>query len=585
MVVPRGDRSGQVIEPYLTDQWFVRMEALGKLGLDTVESGQVEFVPGNWINTYRHWMGNLKDWCISRQLWWGHRIPAWHDDQGHVLVGRSESEVRRKHGIADGVALQQDPDVLETWFSSALWAHSTLGWPDPERMQREGYDRYLPSSVLVTGFDIIFFWVARMIMMTGHFTGKVPFEQVYITGLIRDRDGQKMSKSKGNVLDPIDLIDGIALDDLVAKRTAALMQPQMKTAIEKHTREEFPDGIPAFGADALRFTFAALAGHGRDIKFDLSRCEGYRNFINKLWNASRFVMMNVGNAPLPSVGADDSVSRWIRSRLGRTVASVDQALADYRFDLAAGALYDFVWHEFCDWYLELSKPALIDDADPALRDATRRTLAEVLDSILRLLHPFIPFVTEEIWQTLKTPLQLDGDFLARAAWPEAEAIDPEAEADAEWLKGVILAVRSARTELQLAPGKQMPLLVQGADAEDRERVERFDALIRRLARLESIRIVDAEHDPAECAVQIAGHMRLLIPLAGLVDMAEERARIEKLLDRELNGLEQAERKLANERFVANAPAEVVDKERSRMAEHRRKAEELQAQLQLLARAG
>ncbi|PKL94953.1 MAG: valine--tRNA ligase [Gammaproteobacteria bacterium HGW-Gammaproteobacteria-8] len=581
MVVPRGDRSGQVIEPYLTDQWFVKMDALGKLGLDTVESGQVEFVPGNWINTYRHWMENLKDWCISRQLWWGHRIPAWHDEDGNVLVGRSESEVRRKHGIADGIALQQDPDVLETWFSSALWAHSTLGWPDPERMQREGFDRYLPSSVLVTGFDIIFFWVARMIMMTGHFTGQVPFQQVYITGLIRDRDGQKMSKSKGNVLDPIDLIDGIDLDALVAKRTAALMQPQMQAAIEKHTREEFPDGIPAFGADALRFTFAALAGHGRDIKFDLSRCEGYRNFINKLWNASRFVLMNIGDAPLPPAGADDSVSRWIRSALARTTETVNQALTDYRFDLAASALYDFVWHEFCDWYLELSKPAMADDADPAQRDATRRTLAEVLDAILRLLHPFIPFVTEEIWQQLKTPLAIDDDFLARAAWPVVGARDPAAEADVEWLKGVILAVRSARTELQLAPGKQMLLLVQGADPADRERLQRFDALIRRLARLESIRNVADEHDPAECAVQIAGHMRLLIPLAGLVDPAEERARLQKLLDRELAGLEQAERKLANQRFVANAPAEVVDKERSRLAEHRRKAEEISAQIQRL----
>jgi len=585
MVVPRGDRSGQIIEPYLTDQWFVKMDALGKLGLDTVESGDVEFVPGNWINTYRHWMENLQDWCISRQLWWGHRIPAWHDEHGNVHVGRSESEVRENHDIADGIALQQDPDVLETWFSSALWAHSTLGWPNPKRMKSEGFDRYLPSSVLVTGFDIIFFWVARMIMMTGHFTGQVPFKQVYITGLIRDRDGQKMSKSKGNVLDPIDLIDGISLDALLAKRTAALMQPQMKAAIEKHTREEFPDGIPAFGADALRFTFAALAGHGRDIKFDLSRCEGYRNFINKLWNASRFVLMNIGAEPLPQAGADDRVSRWIRSKLGRTVATVDQALADYRFDLAASVLYDFVWHEFCDWYLELSKPALADDADPALRDATRRTLAEVLDAILRLLHPFVPFVTEEIWQALKAPLQLDGDFLARAAWPDAGAIDPDAEADVEWLKGVILAVRSARTELQLAPGKQMPLLVQGADAADRERLERFNALIRRLARLESIRTVDEDHDPAECAVQITGQMRLLIPLTGLIDMAEERARIEKLLERERKGLEQAEHKLANERFVANAPTAVVDKERSRLVEHRRKAEELQTQLERLARAG
>jgi len=581
MVVPRGDRSGQVIEPYLTDQWFVKMDTLGKLGLDTVENGDVEFVPGNWINTYRHWMENLQDWCISRQLWWGHRIPAWHDEAGNVYVGRSESEVREKHGIADGKALQQDPDVLETWFSSALWAHSTLGWPDPERMQSQGYDRYLPSSVLVTGFDIIFFWVARMIMMTGHFTGKVPFEQVYITGLIRDRDGQKMSKSKGNVLDPIDLIDGIALDDLVAKRTHALMQPQMKAAIDKHTRDEFPDGIPAFGADALRFTFTALAGHGRDIKFDLSRCEGYRNFLNKLWNASRFVFMNIGEDALPEAPADDVISRWIRSSLSRTIESVDKALADYRFDLAAQALYEFTWNQFCDWYLELAKPALADDADPAVAAGTRRTLAEVLDALLRLLHPFVPFVTEEIWQKLRGPLAIDEPFLAGAAWPDGSAIDDEAEADAEWLKTVVSGIRSARTELGLAPGKPMPLMVQNATEADLDRLRRFDGLIRRLARLESIETVAADRDTADCAVQLAGEMRLLIPLAGLVDLGEEITRLEKQLERERKGEQVASNKLANERFVANAPAAVVDKERQRLAEHSARVTELETQLEKL----
>jgi len=582
MVVPRGDRSGQIIEPFLTDQWFVSMDELGTLGLDAVESGKVGFVPGNWINTYRHWMENLQDWCISRQLWWGHRIPAWYDTDGHVYVGRSVEEVRERHGLGPEVALEQDPDVLETWFSSALWAHSTLGWPDPERMKAEGFDRYLPTSVLITGFDIIFFWVARMIMMTGHFTAKVPFEQVYITGLIRDRDGQKMSKSKGNVLDPIDLIDGIDIDSLVAKRTSALMQPKMKASIEAHTRDEFPDGIPAFGADALRFTFAALAGHGRDIKFDLARCEGYRNFINKLWNAARFVFMNLGDEPLPEAGSDDSISRWIRTRLARTIDAVDQALADYRFDLAAGALHDFVWHEFCDWYLELAKPALADDADTQARAATRRTLAEVLDAIVRLLHPFTPFVTEEIWQQLKPALALDTDYLARAAWPEVGAIDEPAEADVEWLKQVIAAVRSARTELQLAPGKPMPLMIQQASDDDRERLTRFDALIRRLARLESIELAADDRDSGDCAVQLAGNMRLLIPLAGLVDIAEELARINKQYERELKGLEQAEKKLANQRFVANAPAEVVDRERQRLAEHQRKTEELQAQIARLA---
>ncbi|GAB4171384.1 MAG: valine--tRNA ligase [Wenzhouxiangellaceae bacterium] len=578
MMVPRGDRSGQIIEPFLTDQWFVRMEELARIGLETVERGEVGFVPGNWINTYRHWLTNIQDWCISRQLWWGHRIPAWYDDQGHVYVGRSEQEVRERNGLGPDVTLTRDPDVLETWFSSALWAHSTLGWPDPERMAREGFDRYLPTSVLITGFDIIFFWVARMIMMTRHFTGRVPFGQVYVTGLIRDRDGQKMSKSKGNVLDPIDLIDGIDLDRLIAKRTTALMQPHVRDRIERQTREEFPNGIPAFGADALRFTFAALAGHGRDIKFDLARCEGYRNFINKLWNASRFALMNLGDEALPAAEAGDAVNRWIRSRLSRTVRAVDEALADYRFDLASMALYDFVWHEYCDWYLELAKPALSGDADPALRAATRRTLAEVLDALLRLLHPFIPFVTEEIWQRLKPHLDLDSRFLALAEWPEASTIDEQAESDVDWLKQIITAVRSARTELNLAPGKPMPLMVQHAGPEDIARFDAFDHLIRRLARLERIEHIADDQTPAQCAVQIAGAMRLLIPLAGLVDLDEEIARLEKLLERERKGLAQAEAKLANERFVSNAPAEVVEKERQRATTHRDKVAELEAQL-------
>jgi len=591
MVVPRGDRSGQIIEPFLTDQWFVKMDGLRRLGLDKVESGEVEFVPGNWINTYRHWMENLKDWCISRQLWWGHRIPAWHDAEGNVYVGRSEREVRDVHALGEHIVLEQDPDVLETWFSSALWAHSTLGWPDRQRMQAEGFERYLPTSVLITGFDIIFFWVARMIMMTGHFTGRVPFEQVYITGLIRDRDGQKMSKSKGNVLDPIDLIDGIGLDALVEKRTAALMQPQKKAAIEQHTREEFPDGIPAFGADALRFTFTALAGHGRDIKFDLARCQGYRNFLNKLWNASRFVLMHVGEETLPPVDTDQSgdlISRWIRSRLNRTIVEVDQALCDYRFDLASSALYEFVWHEFCDWYLELAKPALgpsdeAGDAEAAVRASTRRTLAEVLDATLRLLHPFVPFITEEIWQRLRTPLALDTQFLTTAAWPEAGALDDQAEADAEWLKGVITAVRSARTELALAPGKPMPLLVQQASSDDAARFERFGDLVRRLARLASIELADKARDSSDCAVQLCGEMRLLIPLAGLVDVEAELARLNKQLERESKGLAQVAGKLANERFVANAPASVVEKERRRKVEHERSVEELQAQIAKLER--
>ncbi len=582
MVVPRGDRSGQIIEPYLTDQWFVKMDDLGKTGLDAVESGQVEFVPGNWINTYRHWMENLTDWCISRQLWWGHRIPAWYDEQNNIYVGRSEQEVRAKNPQLMG-PLTQDSDVLETWFSSALWAHSTLGWPDPERMETEGFERYLPTSVLITGFDIIFFWVARMIMMTGNFTDKVPFEQVYITGLIRDRDGQKMSKSKGNVLDPLDLIDGIDLEALVAKRTAAVMQPQLAKKVEKATREEFPDGIPAFGADALRFTFTALAGHGRDIKFDMSRCEGYRNFLNKLWNAARFTLMNVGEErlPVPAEGELDPLSRWIRSRLNRTITEVEQALADYRFDLAAKALYEFVWHEFCDWYLELSKPALFEDADPATARATRHTLASVLETTLRLLHPFVPFVTEEIWQRVRTPAGIDHESIMTAPWPTTGPVDEASEADADWLKNIISAIRSARTELNLPPGKHMPLLIQEGDQADHERLARFNDLIKRLARLENIDTVGNDRDSADCAVTLAGNMRLLIPLAGVVDVAEELARLGKQLEREQKGLENVEKKLANERFVANAPDAVVAKERQRLADHQTTVKELSAQVEKL----
>ncbi len=584
MVVPRGDRSGQIIEPYLTDQWFVKMDDLGKTGLEAVESGQVEFVPGNWINTYRHWMENLTDWCISRQLWWGHRIPAWYDELGNIYVGRTEQDVRANNPqLAADAALTQDSDVLETWFSSALWAHSTLGWPDPERMKTEGFERYLPTSVLITGFDIIFFWVARMIMMTGTFTKKVPFEQVYITGLIRDRDGQKMSKSKGNVLDPLDLIDGIDLESLVAKRTAAVMQPQLARKVEKATREEFPDGIPAFGADALRFTFTALAGHGRDIKFDMSRCEGYRNFLNKLWNAARFTLMNVGEERLPVPAEDelDPLSRWIRSRLNRTITEVEQALADYRFDLAAKALYEFVWHEFCDWYVELSKPALFEDADPATARATRHTLASVLETTLRLLHPFVPFVTEEIWQRVRTPAGIDHGSIMTATWPSAGHLDEAAEADADWLKNIISAVRSARTELNLAPGKHLPLLIQEGDQADHERLARFNDLVKRLARLESIEAVGNERDSADSAVSLSGNMRLLIPLAGVVDVAEELARLGKQLEREQKGLQIVQNKLANERFVANAPEAVVVKERQRLDEHRNTVSELTAQIEKL----
>ncbi|MGO1541805.1 MAG: valine--tRNA ligase, partial [Luteimonas sp.] len=460
---PFGDRSGSIIEPYLTDQWFVAMEQMGRRGMELVQDGSVKFVPPNWINTYRHWMENIQDWTISRQLWWGHRIPAWYDDAGNIHVGRDEADARARAGLGADVALRQDDDVLETWFSSALWPFSTLGWPDEAAMAERGFDDFLPSSVLVTGFDIIFFWVARMIMMTDRLTGQVPFRDVYITGLVRDRDGQKMSKSKGNILDPLDIIDGISIDDLVAKRTTGLMQPKMAAKIEKATRKEFGEGIATHGADPLRFTMTALAGPGRDIKFDLGRAEGYKNFCNKLWNATRFVLMNTegvnaGAAHEPVTDAE----KWILARLAATAAEAERHFASYRFDLLAQALYEFTWDEFCDWFLELAKPALNGD-DAAAADSTRRTLLRVLEALLRLLHPLIPFVTEELWRHVAPRLGIEGDTVSLQRYPQAADFDGDdharAEADVEWLKQMVSALRRIRSELGVSPGRQVPLLL------------------------------------------------------------------------------------------------------------------------------
>jgi valyl-tRNA synthetase len=610
--VPRGDRTGQIIEPYLTDQWFVKMDQLGRRGLELVENGSVRFVPGNWINTYRHWMENIQDWCISRQLWWGHRIPAWYDDAGRVYVGRSEDEVRTRHGLGADLGLRRDDDVLETWFSSALWSHSTLGWPDPAAMQQHGFDRYLPTSVLVTGFDIIFFWVARMIMMTEHFTGQVPFRDVYITGLVRDSHGQKMSKSKGNVLDPIDLIDGISADALVEKRTAGLMQPQMAAKIEKATRKEFPDGIPAFGADALRFTFASLATHGRDIKFDLARCEGYKNFCNKLWNAARFVLMNAGmenresgvvgseagsgiaapgpsRSPLPTPDSPRAApatdaERWILARFSALTREVETQLAAYRFDLAAQALYEFTWNAFCDWFLELAKPAL-QGSDQAAADSTRHTLLVVLEALLRALHPLIPFVTEEIWHHVAPKLGIDveGRSISTQAYPEPSAHafdDPKAVADVEWLQAVVANLRRLRSEMNLSPGKSITLLYAGGREQDRERAARFADAIAFLARTESQAWVDASTAPAAAAA-VVGDLTLLVPLAGLVDPDAERARLAREIKRVEAEIGKCRGKLGNDSFVANAPAAVVEQERQRQADFSSELAGLQQQLERL----
>ena len=565
--VPRGDRTGQVIEPYLTDQWFVKMDDLAKRGLELVEDGSISFVPPNWINTYRHWMNNIQDWCISRQLWWGHRIPAWFDEAGTCYVGRNEAEARAKAGLADDVVLTQDSDVLETWFSSQLWPFSTLGWPNEAAMAERGFERYLPSNVLITGFDIIFFWVARMIMATDSFTGQIPFKDVYITGLIRDGQGQKMSKSKGNVLDPLDIIDGISIDDLVAKRTHGLMQPKMAEKIEKATRREFPDGIIAHGADALRFTIAALATHGRDIKFDMNRAEGYKNFCNKLWNASRFTLMNTegssfNGAPQPRTDAE----KWILSRLAKVSAEAQQNFADYRFDLLAQCLYEFVWNEFCDWFLELTKPALNgDNADDAA--STRHTLLYVLEAVLRLLHPLTPFVTEQLWQQVAPRLGITADTLSLRAYPTAAEFAgdyAQAEADVEWFKGMVSALRRVRSELNVPPSKQVRLLLQGGQSVDQARVERFTSQLRFLLKLESIQWLAADAQTPPTAAAIVGELKLLVPLEGLVDLDAERARLDKEIARVSSEKEKSEAKLS--KFTDKVPAAVVEQERVRLVD-------------------
>ncbi|MAM59632.1 MAG: valine--tRNA ligase [Salinicola sp.] len=570
--LPYGDRSGDVIEPLLTDQWFVAVEKLAKPAIEAVENGDIEFVPKNYENMYFAWMRDLQDWCISRQLWWGHRIPAWYDAEGNVFVARTEAEAREKHGIAADVTLTQDDDVLDTWFSSGLWTFGTLGWPEktPE------LETFHPTSVLVTGFDIIFFWVARMIMLTGHFTGEVPFKTVYVHGLVRDAQGQKMSKSKGNVLDPIDLIDGIDLETLVAKRTGNMMQPQKARAIEKATRSEFPEGIEAHGTDALRYTFLSLATTGRDIKFDMGRLDGYRNFCNKLWNASRYVLMNAEDQDVGLGGESVELSladRWIISRLQQTEGQVTKALEEYRFDHASQALYDFVWNEYCDWYLELSKPVLWDEnASEEAKRGTRRTLVRVLEVILRLAHPMMPFVSEEIWQRV-APLagtrSKDDDSLMTQPWPEADAsrIDEQSIRDIEWLKGVIVAIRNIRAEMNIAPGKPLDALLTKGATGDRERLDANRLFLSKLAKLESVTWLDDPDQAPLSATQLVGDMEVLVPMADLIDKEAELARLAKEIDKQDKLIVGIERKLGNESFTAKAPEAVVEKERGKLKEY------------------
>ncbi|NIV17757.1 MAG: valine--tRNA ligase [Woeseiaceae bacterium] len=577
--IPRGDRSHAVIEPYLTDQWYVKIEPLAKPAIEAVETGKIRFVPENWSKTYFEWMYNIQDWCISRQLWWGHRIPAWYDDEGNIYVGRSEEDVRAGNDLGDDVALRQDEDVLDTWFSSALWPFSTLGWPE----KTEALADFYPGNVLVTGFDIIFFWVARMIMMGIKFMGDVPFHEVYIHGLIRDHDGQKMSKSKGNVLDPLDLIDGVSLEELLHKRTTGLMQDHLKTKIEKATRKEFPDGIDRFGADALRFTYAALATTGRDIRFDLGRIEGYKNFCNKLWNAARYVLMNTED-----IGEGDaefsSADLWIRSRSEDTVRAIHQHFATYRLDLAAQAIYEFTWHEFCDWYLELSKPVLqSDDATDAQKRGTRRTLIEVLESLLRLMHPFMPFITEEIWQQVASRAGVEGETIMLQPFPTgSDKIDAgDAVADIEWVRQFILGIRQIRGEMDISPGKSLPVLLQHSSAADRERAKTYPNLLNRVGRVESITVLGDDDEPPAAATALLGDMRLLVPMKGIIDVDAERARLEKQIDRVTADLARANGKLGNENFVNNAPADVVTQERARAAEFEKTIAQLEEQLEKL----
>ena len=578
--IPRGDRSHAVVEPYLTDQWYVKVEPLAKPAIEAVETGKVRFVPENWSKTYFEWMYNIQDWCISRQLWWGHRIPAWYDDSNNIYVGYSEQDVRDKHSLGPDVALRQDEDVLDTWFSSALWPFSTLGWPE----KTEALDAFYPGNVLVTGFDIIFFWVARMIMMGIKFMGDVPFHEVYIHGLIRDQDGQKMSKSKGNILDPLDLIDGIDLQALLEKRTAGMMQEHLRPKIESATRKQFPDGIDAYGCDALRFTFAALATTGRDIRFDLGRIEGYRNFCNKIWNASRYVLMNTDDSSEGKT-AYTAADRWIRTRLEETVKSVHKNFASYRLDLAAQAIYEFTWHEFCDWYLELSKPVLqADDVSPELKRGTQQTLLEVLESLLRLMHPLMPFITEEIWQQVAPRAGIDSETIMLRPYPESDSgnIDDDAVADIEWVREFILGIRQIRGEMDISPGKVLPVILQNSAAADRDRAERYSPLLMGVGRVESIKPLDDGDEPPASATALLGDMRLLVPMKGVIDVDAERTRLEKRLGKVIADLARTRGKLGNEKFVNNAPAAVVEQERQRAVEFEKTIAQLREQLEKLA---
>ncbi len=566
LMVPRGDRTNSVIEPYLTDQWYVKVEPLAREAIKAVEDGDIKFVPENWSNTYYEWMRNIEDWCISRQIWWGHRIPAWYDEQGKVYVAQSLEEAQQQAG--EGIKLQQDNDVLDTWFSSALWPFSTLGWPDktPE------LEKYYPTNVLVTGFDIIFFWVARMIMFGLKFTGQVPFHEVYIHGLVRDQEGNKMSKSKGNVLDPLDLIDGINLEDLVAKRTTGLMQPKMAEKIEKSTRKQFPDGIESYGTDALRFTFASQATLGRDIRFDLARVEGYRNFCNKLWNASRYVLMNTQEHDCGQDGGDIELSladKWIIARLQQVEAEVVEQIDAYRFDQMAQSLYSFVWDEYCSWYVELTKVVLNDEnAKPEQQRGTRRTLVRVLETTLRLLHPSMPFITEELWHQVKSLAAVEGDTIMNCAYPQSDKtkIDADVIDEMNWVQAVITGVRNIRGEMNISPSKELPIFLQNADAIAITYLNNNISYLTKFGRFESIQVLDPNEEAPESATALVGSTKVLIPLGSFIDAEAEIKRLQKELEKSEKEIAGVSGRLNNSAFVDKAPSQVIDKARAQLSE-------------------
>jgi valyl-tRNA synthetase len=566
MAIPRGERSGVVVEPFLSDQWFVDIKSLAEPAIKAVEDGKIEFIPKNAENIYFSWMRNIEDWCISRQLWWGHRIPAWYDADGNIYVGRSEQEARDKHNLAANIELMQDPDVLDTWFSSALWTFSTLGWPE----QTKELETFHSTDIMVTGHDIISLWVSRMIMMSMKFTGEVPFKKVYIHGLVTDSTGQKMSKSKGNGLDPMDIINGISLDELVAKRTDNLMQPKMAKRIDKATRKEYPEGITAYGTDPLRFTFYSIATRTRTIRFDMKRVEGYRNFCNKLWNAAIFVSGNINDneSRLDSTDVElSTIDYWIISEFQKTAAAVNLAMETYRFDLAAKEIYEFVWDEFCDWYLELTKPILnSDDATQAQKLGTQQTLARILESVLRLAHPFLPFLTEELWQKVPSTVRLSGDTIMLQPFPVADEklISDAASKDVDWLKTVVTGVRNIRGEMDISPARQVPILFSNGSTEDQERLDKFTRELTFLVRPESLTWLSDNAEKPMSATALVGEMELLVPMAGLIDKEAELARLDKEIDRKQKDRAKTEGKINNPSFVEKAPEEVVQKERDKL---------------------